>query len=108
MIVVKISELVTAEELRERDLDDADYRAEFDRTRIANDVAILVLKYRAEHGLSQSAFGRIVGMRQPHVARLEAADHEPSLDTLVRLSAALGTDFILDINPSGATFRASA
>ncbi len=51
--------------------------------------------------VTQTAFGRLVGMRQPHVARLEAGEHEPSLSTLVRLSAALGVDFTVDINPPG-------
>ena len=103
--MVKISELETADEIHERDLVDPGYRAEYERTRFANDIAIRVLQFRTEHGLSQTAFGRLVGMRQPHVARLEAAEHEPSLTTLIRLSAALGVDFTVDINASGAQLR---
>lgn len=106
--MVKLSELATADEIHERDMADPAYRSEYERTRFANDVAIRVLRYRAEHGLSQTAFGRLVGMRQPHVARLEAGEHEPSLSTLVRLSAALGEDFTLDINPGGVQLRATA
>lgn len=106
--MVKLSDLVTAEELHERDLADPDYRAEHERTRLANALAIRVLRYRAEHGLSQTAFGRLVGMRQPHVARLEAGEHEPSLSTLVKLSAALGVDFTVDINPNGVQLRETA
>jgi len=64
--------------------------------------------YRAEHGLTQTAFGRLVGMRQPHVARLESGEHEPSLSTLARLSATLDVDFILDITPGGVQLRESA
>lgn len=106
--MVKLSELTTAAEIHARDLAGPAYRAEHDRTRFANDIAIRVIKYRTEHGLSQSAFGRLVGMRQPHVARLEAADHEPSLATLVKLSTALGIDFTIDINPSGVHLRRTA
>ncbi len=106
--MVKLSELATAAEIHERDLENSAYRAEYDRTRLANDIAIRVIRYRTEHGLSQSAFGRLVGMRQPHVARLEAADHEPSLATLVKLSAALGVDFTVDINPTGVQLRQTA
>lgn len=106
--MVKLSELSTAEEIHERDMRDPAYRAEHERTRFANEVAIRVLRYRTEHGLSQSAFGRLVGMRQPHVARLESGEHEPSLSTLVRLSAALDVDFTVDINPGGVQLRASA
>lgn len=106
--MAKLSELTTAEELHERDMADPAYRAEYERTRFANDIAIRVLRYRSEHGLTQTAFGRLVGMRQPHVARLESGEHEPSLSTLVRLAAALGENFAVDINSYGARLRQSA
>jgi DNA-binding XRE family transcriptional regulator len=108
MIMVKLSELTTAEELHERNMADPAYRAEYERTRFANDVAIRILRYRSEHALTQTAFGRLVGMRQLHVARLEAGEHEPSLSTLVRLAAALGEDFTVDIDSNGARLRDSA
>lgn len=57
------------------------------------------LAYRLEHDVSQAELGRRVGMRQPHIARLEAGDHEPSLTTLARLSRALGIEFYIDITP---------
>jgi ribosome-binding protein aMBF1 (putative translation factor) len=106
--MARLTELTTAEELHLRDMADPAYRAEHERTRFANEVAVRVLKYRADHGLSQSAFGRLVGMPQPHVARLESADHEPSLSTLARLSAALGIDFTVTITPRGVELRESA
>ena len=106
--MAKLSELTTAEELHERDMADPAYRTKYERTRFANDIAIRVLRYRSEHGLTQTAFGRLVGMRQPHVARLESGEHEPSLSTLVRLAAALGEDFTVDINSNGARLRHSA
>lgn len=106
--MVKVSDLVTAEEIHERDMTDPAYRAEYERTRFANDIAIRVLRYRTEHGLTQTAFGRLVGMRQPHVARLESGEHEPSLSTLVKLASALGEDFTVDIKADGARLRESA
>ncbi|MDQ6838117.1 MAG: helix-turn-helix domain-containing protein [Actinomycetota bacterium] len=99
--MTRLSQLTTAAELHERDLVDPEYRAEYERTRFANEVAIRVICYRAAHGLTQTALGRLVGMRQPHVARLESGDHEPSVSTLARLSAALGVDFTLAITPAG-------
>lgn len=106
--MVKLSELQIAEEIHERDLADPAYRAEYERTRFAHDIARRVLAYRAEHGLTQTAFGRLVGMRQPHVARLESGEHEPSLSTLVRLAAALGEEFTIVIRPNGPRLRHSA
>ena len=106
--MVKLSELATAETIHEQDLSDPDYRAEHERTRLATAVAIRVLRYRTEHELTQTAFGRLVGMPQSHVARLEAGEHEPSLATLVKLSAALDVDFTLEISSSGVRLRDSA
>ncbi|HWE56280.1 MAG TPA: helix-turn-helix transcriptional regulator [Acidimicrobiales bacterium] len=106
--MARLSELTSATELHERDLADPGYRTEYERTRFANQVAIRVIRYRAEQGLTQTAFGRLVGMRQPHVARLESGDHEPSVSTLARLSAALGVDFSLAITPEGVRLQESA
>ncbi len=106
--MVKLSELTTAEEIHKSDMADPAYRAEYERTRFANDIAIRLLRYRTEHGLTQTAFGRLVGMRQPHVARLESGEYEPSLSTLVRLAGALGEDFTVDIKANGARLRQSA
>lgn len=106
--MVRLSDLTTAEELHQRDLADPRYREEYERTHFANEVAIRLIAYRAEHGLTQTALGRLVGMRQPHVARLEAGDHEPSVSTLARLSAALEVDFTLAITPKGVQLRDSA
>ena len=103
--MVKMSDLPTAAEIREQDMKDLDYRREYERTKLANDVAIKVLRYRTDHGLSQRDLARVMGMQQPHIARLESGEHEPSLSTLARLSSALGLDFSIDIKPSGLKLR---
>ena len=103
--MVKLSELRTADEIHEQDMHDLDYRREYERTRLANDVAIKVIQYRAKHGLSQAALARMLGMRQPHVARLESGEHEPSLSTLARLSSALGLDFSVEVKPDRMRLR---
>lgn len=95
---MKISDLRTAGEIHQEDMhDDPEYAAEYERTRFANEVAIMVVKYRAEHGLSQSDLARELGMRQPNVARLESGEHEPSISTLSRLSRVLDLDFSVDL-----------
>ena len=106
--MVKLSELPTADEVREHDMTDLEYRRELESTRLANDVAIKVIRYRADRGLSQSALARMLGMRQPNVARLESGDHEPSLSTLARLSSALGLDFTVIVKPDRMTLRYTA
>lgn len=95
--MVKLSDLRTEAEIHEQDMHDVDYRREIERTQFANDVAIKVIHYRVSRGLSQAGLARLIGMRQPNVARLESGEHEPSLSTLARLSSVLGVDFSVEV-----------
>ena len=100
---------LTAQAVHTRDMrNDLEYRREYERTRFANAVAIRVVTYRANHGLSQSALGKLLGMKQPAIARLEAGETEPRLETLMRLSAVLGEDFSVDITPERMALRTAA
>jgi DNA-binding XRE family transcriptional regulator len=106
--MVRLSELSSAEEIHGQDMRDLDYRREYERTRLASDVAVKVIAYRVRHGLTQVALARQLGMRQPNIARLESGDHEPSLSTLARLSAGLGLDFSVEVKPGRMRLRYSA
>ena len=75
------------------------YRVDWERTALARAVASRLVQYRAQHGLSQSGLARVRGMQQPAIARLEAGDHNPTLDTLWRLSQGLNLTFHIDITP---------
>jgi transcriptional regulator with XRE-family HTH domain len=97
-----------ADEIHERDMQDPAYRREYERTRLANDIAAKVIQYRADHRLSQTSLGQLVGMSQPNVARLEAGEHLPSLDTLSRLALGLGLDFSVDVKPDRMALRQAA
>jgi DNA-binding XRE family transcriptional regulator len=98
---MKVSDLRTASEVEQADLgNDPEYRAEWDRTRLSHEVAMRVLDYRVEHKLTQTALAELLGMRQPHIARLETGDHEPSLATLARLARVLDLEFHIDITKS--------
>lgn len=80
-------------------LQNAEVRAEWDRTAPARAVALCVVAYRADHGLSQTEIGRLLDMAQPAIARIESGEHVPTIATLVRLSDALGIEFSLNIVP---------
>ena len=77
----KVSELKTAAQIAAEELADPEIRREHDRTAFAHAVAMRVIGYRINNGLSQTGLARLLGMHQPAIARLEAGDHEPSLAT---------------------------
>ena len=92
----------TSDQLRAADMRNTLVASELVRTALANQLAILVIQYRVEHGLTQSALARSLGMRQPTIARVEAGDHEPSVATLVRFSRGLGIKLRLELSPDTA------
>jgi ribosome-binding protein aMBF1 (putative translation factor) len=91
--------LISNAEVLDDMLQDPEFRAEWERTTLARVVAEAVIRYRAERGLSQTALGRLLGWSQPVVARLEAAEHNPSMDTLLALSRGLGMRVHVDVGP---------
>ena len=78
-------QLISNTEVLAEMLQDPQFRAEWERTALARAVAEAVIRYRADRGLSQTALARLLGWRQPVVARLEAAEHNPTMDTLLTL-----------------------
>ncbi|MHB8335632.1 MAG: helix-turn-helix transcriptional regulator [Acidimicrobiales bacterium] len=97
--MTKLSDSKTGSEMRSEDLRDPEVAFELARTAVANQLAIVIIDYRVEHALTQTALARQLGMRQPAIARLEAGDHEPSVATLARLANRLGITFRLNLTP---------
>jgi transcriptional regulator with XRE-family HTH domain len=97
--MVRLSNHRTAAEVRASDMHDPAYRREYERTRLANDVAIKVLQHRLAHGLSQTELAALLNMRQPNIARLEAGEHAPTIETHSRLADVLKLDFSVDVKP---------
>lgn len=89
-------ELVSHGELLARELQDDDFRQEWERLAFARVVAARVIGYRADHDLTQSALAKLLCVPQPQVARLENAEHEPSHSTLQRLAGKLGMEFTIN------------
>jgi ribosome-binding protein aMBF1 (putative translation factor) len=81
------------------DAHDLEVSAELARTAFANQVAVLLIQYRVEHGLTQTALSRQLGVRQRVVARLEAGDREPPVAMLARLANRLGITLRLLVAP---------
>lgn len=70
------SELFTPEEIAESDL----------RVALMGEI----IAVRKEQGISQCELGKLTGIKQPVIARIESGQSSPRIDTLVKLLAPLG------------------
>src|SRR5688500_17298535 len=95
----RITDLKTVDKFLEEQLEDPEFRAEWNRTALARAVSLGIISYRSTHGLTQTELARSIGVKQPAIARLEAGETNPSWETLNRLSEALGIEFLVDIAP---------
>jgi ribosome-binding protein aMBF1 (putative translation factor) len=90
---MKLSDMKPLDEVIEEHREDPEFRTEWDRLAFAREVANHVVAYRTQHGLSQRDLAAAVGLAQPQIARLEKAEHQPSFDTLAKLTQATGLTF---------------
>lgn len=98
---MKLSEMRTHEQAVAEELDrDPEFRREWERTALAREVARAIVAYRAAHHLSQRALADKLGWRPSVVSRLEAAEHSPSMDTLLDLSRKLGMIMRITVSPA--------
>jgi DNA-binding XRE family transcriptional regulator len=84
----------------EEQLADPSFRAEWQRLAPAREFAATLLRYRAEHKLSQRALAKKLGVSQPRVVKLESGEHNPEVDTIINAVRQLGIEFVLDVAPS--------
>ena len=84
----------------EEQLADPSFRAEWQRLAPAREFAATLLRYRAEHKLSQRALAKELGVSQPRVVKLESGEHNPEVDTIINAVRRLGIEFALDIAPT--------
>lgn len=85
----------------EEQLADPSFKAEWQRLAPAREFAATLLRYRAEHKLSQRALARKLGISQPRVVKLESGEHNPEIDTIINAVRSLGVEFALDVAPTG-------
>ena len=87
--------LVVEEQLR-----DPSFKAEWQRNAPAREFAATLLRYRAEHKLSQRALAERLGVSQPRIVKLESGDHNPEIETIINAVRRLGIEFALDVSPT--------
>lgn len=84
----------------EEQLTDPSFRAEWQRLAPAREFSATLLRYRAEHKLSQRALAKELGVSQPRVVKLESGEHNPGVDTIINVVRRLGIEFVLDVSPA--------
>ena len=60
----------------------------------------LVFRLRTEAGLTQAELARRMGTTQSAIARIEGGGSRPTLETLERLAAAVGKEFVIGVGDS--------
>lgn len=93
---------VRAEDVLAEELRDPMLRARWEGLALARAIAIWLTRFRADRKLTQGELAARLGVSQAVVARLEAGEHVPKLETLLRLADALGMSLHLDIIPPSA------
>jgi ribosome-binding protein aMBF1 (putative translation factor) len=88
---MKTNDELISEQLRV----DPEFRAEWERTESARAAAVAMVRYQADHDLSQRELGDRLGMKQPELTRLELGEDSPSTETVMRLSARLGIELTI-------------
>jgi len=88
------------EDILAEELEDPEFREQWEHTALARAVALALVQYRAEHHLGQTGLAKLLGVKQPTVARWEIGEHNPSWDTLLLLAQKLGITVSLTVEPT--------
>jgi len=70
-------------------------RKEYEALKPKYDMVRILIKRRSKLGMSQTELARRIGTRQPAISRLEKGDYNTTLNTLFRVTEALGLDISL-------------
>jgi ribosome-binding protein aMBF1 (putative translation factor) len=88
---LRTNDELIAEQLRS----DPAFRAEWERTALGRSVALELVRYRAEHDLSQHELAERLGLTPLEVEDMESGDINPTRDTVERITSRLGIGFPL-------------
>ena len=80
---------------------DPGFAIEWERLALARMVAVQLIGYRSDNGLSQRQLAERLRVSQPRVVELESGEKNPQIETLVKIAAKTGLEFAIDIAPVG-------
>lgn len=78
-------------------LKDPEVRKEYERLRPKYELISQLISARARKGLTQAQLAKKMGTKQSAIARVEGGNTNPSVDFLEKLSRALGSKLIIQI-----------
>jgi transcriptional regulator with XRE-family HTH domain len=84
------------EDIRREWFADPEFAAAFDRDYPYHELSLEIGGLRADLDMTQTEFGRLVGVPQSTVARLESGQQNPSVGTLKRIAAASNTELVIE------------
>jgi ribosome-binding protein aMBF1 (putative translation factor) len=80
---------------------DPEFAEEWARLALARHVAVEVIRYRSQNGLSQRALAEQLGVSQPRVVELESGEKNPQFETLAHIVAVTGIELAISLTRSG-------
>lgn len=78
--------------LKEELIKDPEFAREYYKKDLAFDIGNMVIEARISRGITQTQLAKIIGTKQPGIARLERGESMPSLSLLDKVAKALGTN----------------
>ncbi len=75
---------------------DPEFAAAYEREFPYDELSLEIGGLRADLEMTQTDFGRLVGMPQSTVARLESGKQAPSVATLKRIAKATGAELVIE------------
>ncbi|MHB8574346.1 MAG: helix-turn-helix transcriptional regulator [Dehalococcoidia bacterium] len=87
--------LTSWREIEEQRLHSPEARTSYDRARRAYELGRQVRELRTRADLSQKELALLAGATQAGIARIEAGDVLPTIDSLDRIGRALGVDLLV-------------
>ena len=79
-----------------RQLEDPEFKAEWDNLEPEYQIISALLTARAEAGMTQAQLSELTGIAQPDISRIEKGRANPSVRTLKRLATGLGKRLVID------------
>ena len=84
---------------------DGEFAAAYEREYPYDDLSLEIGSLRAHLEMTQTEFGRLIGVPQSTIARLESGRQAPSVATLKRIAKATGSELVIEFRRPKRTSR---